>query len=107
MLYRFKSRATADVVMLEPQGRRLLAVLGKDPDRPGVLLVADMPAAVATLQADADADTAAWALQVTEAEARGEPPPPVPQVMWRARLVPFLEALGRCQRENADLVWGV
>jgi Domain of unknown function (DUF1840) len=107
VLYRFKSRAIADVVMLEPQGRRLLAVLGKDPDRPGVLLVADMPTAVAALQADGDADTTAWAQRVADAEARGESPPPLPQVMWSARLVPFLEALGRCQRENADLVWGV
>ncbi|MDW8337472.1 MAG: DUF1840 family protein, partial [Tepidimonas sp.] len=35
MLYRFKSKATGDVVMLEPNGRRVLEILGKDPDAPG------------------------------------------------------------------------
>lgn len=107
MLYRFKSRATPDLVMLEPQGRRLLTVLGKDPEKPGVLVVADMPAAARVLQADAEANTAAWARRVAEAEARGDPPPPLPQVMWCTRVLPFLEALGHCQREKADLVWGV
>ena len=107
MLYRFRSRATADLVMLEPQGRRLLTVLGKDPDKPGVLLVADMPAAIQALQADAEADTRVWADRVAEAVARGEAPPPLPPVMWRTRVVPFVDTLGHCLRENTDLVWGV
>ena len=42
MLYRFKSRATADLVMLEASGRRVLEILGKDPASPGILLTAHM-----------------------------------------------------------------
>ena len=30
MLYKFKSRATADLILLEPQARRLLHIIGKD-----------------------------------------------------------------------------
>ena len=29
MLYKFKSRATADVIMLEPNGRQLVQIMGK------------------------------------------------------------------------------
>lgn len=107
MLYRFKSRATADLLMLEPHGRRLLTVLGKDPDGPGVLTVAQMPAAVQTLRADVEADNRYWQDVRAQAEADGEVPPPLPQVMWHTRVTPFLETLGLCQAEGADLVWGV
>lgn len=29
MLYKFKSRATADLIMLEPQGRQIVTIIGK------------------------------------------------------------------------------
>lgn len=31
MLYRFKSRATADLILLLPHARRLLEIIGKEP----------------------------------------------------------------------------
>ena len=30
MLYKFKSKITGDVIMLEPSGRRVLEIIGKD-----------------------------------------------------------------------------
>ena len=56
MLFKFKSRATADLVMLEATGRRVLEILGKDPAAPGILLADQMPAAVAALQEAVRAD---------------------------------------------------
>ena len=38
-LYRFKSRETGDLVMLQPTGKRILDILGKDPDAPGIEFV--------------------------------------------------------------------
>jgi hypothetical protein len=35
MLYKFKSRSTGDLIMLEVNGRQVLEILGKDPDAPG------------------------------------------------------------------------
>jgi hypothetical protein len=32
MLYKFKSRSTGDLIMLEVNGRQVLEILGKDPD---------------------------------------------------------------------------
>lgn len=31
MLYKFKSRATADLIMLEPQGRQIVTIIGMTP----------------------------------------------------------------------------
>ena len=33
MLYKFKSKAAGDLIMLEPNGRRVLEIIGKDPGR--------------------------------------------------------------------------
>ncbi|MEN9376283.1 MAG: hypothetical protein RL710_1440, partial [Pseudomonadota bacterium] len=30
MLYKFKSKITGDVIMLQPNGRRVLEIIGKD-----------------------------------------------------------------------------
>ena len=50
MLYKFKSKAAGDVIMLEPHGRRLLGVIGKDPGPTGIILPAEMPAALQALE---------------------------------------------------------
>ena len=41
-LYRFKSRETGDLVMLQPHGQRILEILGKDPQAPGIIRPEEM-----------------------------------------------------------------
>ncbi|MFN3496635.1 MAG: DUF1840 family protein, partial [Hydrogenophaga sp.] len=36
-VYRFKSRETGDLVMLEPHGKRLLEIIGKEPGPQGIV----------------------------------------------------------------------
>ena len=48
-LYRFKSRETGDLVMLQPYGKRVLEILGKDPSGPGILQPDEMAAGVRAL----------------------------------------------------------
>ena len=48
-IYRFKSRETGDVIMLEPHGKRLLEIIGKDPGPQGIVLPQQMPAAIQAL----------------------------------------------------------
>ena len=50
MLYRFKSKASGDVVMLQPNGKQLLEILGKDRAGPGIILPEQIPAAIKILQ---------------------------------------------------------
>ena len=107
MLYRFKSQATGDLVMLPADGKRLLDIWGKDPSAPGVLLCADMPAAAEALHASVEAEEAELAAAEQAALAAGEPPPKAPAVAWRARVQPMLKTLQYCQAEDSPLRWEV
>lgn len=109
MLYRFKSKATADVVMLEPNGRRVLEILGKDPDAPGIVLPQQIPAAIEALRAAVAAEEAEEQRRREEAQARGEPlqEPAEERVPLRVRVAPFIDMLQLCQREGCEVVWGV
>ncbi len=51
MLYKFKSRATADVIMLESNGRQVLEIVGKTPGASGIITVQQIPAAIEALEA--------------------------------------------------------
>ena len=106
-LYRFKSRETGDLVMLQLHGRRILEVLGKDPDGPGIIQPAEMAAAVQALRAAAEAEEAEQQRLKDEAQVRGEVPPEFDQVNLRLRSVPFIEMLQRCEKAQVDMVWGV
>ena len=50
MLYKFKSKATGDLIMLEPNGRQVLRLIGKEPTAQGIIEVQDMPSAIQALQ---------------------------------------------------------
>ena len=51
MLYTFKSKATANLIMLQANGTRLLQIIGKDPAAQGIVLPDQMPAALLALEA--------------------------------------------------------
>ena len=44
MLYKFKSRVTGDLIMLEPNGRQMVQLMGKEPGRSGIVTVEQIPA---------------------------------------------------------------
>ena len=50
MLYRFKSRATADTLMLDTVAEPLLTIMGKEITPQGVITVAQIPDAIAALK---------------------------------------------------------
>ncbi len=107
MVYRFKSRTTGDMVMLEHTGKQVLEILGKDPKGPGIILPEQMPDAVAALHAAVKAAEEEHARQVAEAREKGEPPPDPDRVSLRMRVAPFLEMIQRCEAERVEIVWGV
>ncbi|HMN93434.1 MAG TPA: DUF1840 domain-containing protein [Hydrogenophaga sp.] len=105
--YRFKSRDTGDVVMLHHTGKRVLQILGKDPDAPGIILAEQMPAAVAALQDAILQEEAEQQRQKEEAQAKGELPPEFEVVSLRMRCAPLFEMMERCQKAGVEIVWGV
>jgi hypothetical protein len=108
MLYRFKSKAAGDVVMLEPNGKQLLEILGKDPAGPGILLPQDMPAACEAIARAVAQDEAARAQRQAQAHDEDEAcAAEAERVSLRMRAAPFLELVHHSQREKTEVVWGV
>lgn len=110
MLYKFKSKVTGDLIMLEPNGRQVLQLIGKgdaDTLRKGILLPADMPAAIAALERAIIDDDAAQEKRQQEAKAAGEKSTRSETVSLRQRAVPFIDMLKRCQAADKEVVWGV
>jgi hypothetical protein len=97
MLYKFKSPATGDLIMLGPQGDQMLRALGREPAAQGIIQIDDMPAAIAALQA-----AIAQAEQPADDDQEA-----TPQVGLRQRLWPMVEMLRKAHAARAAVVWGV
>ena len=97
MIYKFKSAATGDVIMLEPNGDQLLRVLGREPAPKGIIEPAAMTASI-------DALLAAIAAEETPPE---DEETRQPAVGLRQRLWPMIEMLRRAQTADVPVVWGV
>ena len=50
MLYKFKSKAGSDVIMMGANGDEVLRVIGKSPSATGIIEPAAMPAAIAAIE---------------------------------------------------------
>ncbi len=111
MLYKFKSKATGDLIMLQPNGRRVLNIIGKDTQADtgdkGIILPEQMPAALAALEAAIVQEEAEHQAAVAAALERFEPPPRFEAIALRQRARPFIEMLRRCQKAGQPVVWGV
>ena len=59
MIYKFKSQACAEVIMLSLDGEKMLLIVGKPPEAKGIITAAQIPAAIAALEAAISADEAA------------------------------------------------
>ncbi len=111
MLFKFKSKASADLIMLEADGRRLLkAMIGDDPVQ-GIVRATDLPAALARLEA-AVAEDEAWRKARAEEQSLKSPQdeapePALPAIRLAQRALPMQQMVRRAIAEDADLVWGV
>ncbi len=100
MIYKFKSQATGDLIMLGPQGDQLMQLLGREPAARGIIEVAAMPAALATLEQ-------AIAAEAARAAGRDDDTPAEPSVSLRQRLWPMMDMLRQAQAAGQPVVWGV
>lgn len=114
MLYKFKSKATGDLIMLQPDGRRLLEIIGKvtpeDKETAatlGILPPEQMAAAISALLTAVAHEEAAQKAARDEALRRGVTPPRFEAISLRRRTQPFLDMLRRAQAAGQPVVWGV
>jgi hypothetical protein len=105
MIYRFRSPATGDLVMLGPSGDELLRILGREPAARGIIEPAAMPAAIAALQAAVAQAEAAGAAASGDGDPDDTPGPR--GVSLRQRVWPMVEMLRRAHAAEAPVVWGV
>jgi hypothetical protein len=98
MLYKFKSKAAGDVIMLGPNGDELMRVLGREPAPKGIIEVAHMAQAIAHIEAAIQASAPAGDDEGADEKRR---------VSLRQRLWPMLEMLRRSQAGGEPIVWGV
>lgn len=107
MLYRFKSQASAEIVMLQPNAEELLKIIGKSAGPTGIITVAQAGPAIAALKAE-----------IQRRETLREAPPPDPNaepndaakdeaVSLRHRATPFIHLLEESSAAGKDVVWGV
>lgn len=107
MLYRFKSKAGADVLMLADSADAVLRLLGREPGPQGILELADLPSLIQALEAGVASDEERFQQTVDAAKVAGEPAPRRQGVTLRQRAWPLHELMQRSLREKADVVWGV
>ncbi len=114
MLFKFKSAAASDLIMLEADARKLLQImLGSDPVK-GIILAADIPTRMAALEA-AVAQDETLRKRRAEKEAAGRSQEDdeeddgvaLDAVRLSQRATPMLKLLSRSLAETSDVVWGV
>ena len=107
MLYKFKSKAAGDLILLEPQGKQFLQLIGKAVEAKGIIEPGDMPAAMAALQAAIAAQEAEQQAAKEQAKEKGQAAPVFDSISLRQRCKPIIDMLQRCHREDQPIVWGV
>jgi len=110
MIYKFKSKVTGDLIMLQANGESLLKIIGKDQTgslRQGILQPAEMAQAIAALQQAVALEDQAHADQLAKSLENGETAPRLSTIGLRQRSLPFIQMLQRCLAANEEVVWGV
>jgi Domain of unknown function (DUF1840) len=100
MLYKFKSKAAGDVIMLAPNGDQVMRLVGREPAAKGIFEVAHMPQLIAALEQAVAADEAARKQDSDEPQVKGD------GVSLRQRVWPLVEMLRRCHAAKEVITWG-
>ncbi|MFM7013213.1 MAG: DUF1840 domain-containing protein [Betaproteobacteria bacterium] len=107
MLYKFKSKVTGDLIMLEQDGRRMLEIIGKEPGATGIVLPEQMLGALKSLDSAIAKEEADKKAALAQAKARGEALPKFAEISLRQHTLPFMDMLRRCEKAGEEIVWGV
>ena len=109
MLYKFKSQAAAEVIMLQSSAEELLRIIGKAPGATGIITVEQIPAAIAALrQAVAESEAAEKSrAEASAAPDGGDDEEADEPVLPHQLVAPFVRLLEASAAEGKAVVWGV
>ena len=99
MMYKFKSKATGDLIMTQPVGERVLSLIGKPATPQGIIDVDQLQAAMSALEAAVAAESPAPA-------AADDASPKADRVSLRQRVWPMVEMMKRALAEKQPITWG-
>lgn len=94
MLYKFKSKVTGDLIMLEADAKRLLKIMGREDQVKGIFLADQLVSVIAALES---------AVVLEETEGVQD----LKQISLRQRSLPMLKMLKKCKDQSADVIWGL
>jgi len=105
MLYKFKSRDSGDVIMMQASAQRVLEAIGKPADPQGIIEPGQLPAAIAALHRAIDEDEAARARAREEAgddhrKVSGD------AISLKTRAWPLIEMMERAAKHEQPVIWG-
>jgi Domain of unknown function (DUF1840) len=107
----FKSKAAADVLMLDAHAKALIKAMGKDGDGDhaarGIVTADQTSAAMAGIEAAIAAEVVQREALKKQALADGKPEPVFDPVTLRHRATPLLAMLRAAQAQKLEVVWGV
>ena len=111
MLYKFKSKVTGDVIMLQANGQRVLEIIGKhtaaEPSRKGILLPEQMAQALEALKDAVALEEAQQKEAINQAQAENLPMPRFEAIGLRQRTLPFMDMVRECLKTEEAITWGV
>ena len=107
MIYKFRSKAAGDVIMMGPSGDQVLRLIGKEPAPTGIIEPGDMPAAMQAIEQAIDQEDEQRRQAEEEAAAEGRALGPREGVTLRQRAWPLVEMMKRAHKEDKEIVWGV
>jgi Domain of unknown function (DUF1840) len=102
MLYKFKSKASGDVIMLGPNGDQVMRIVGREPAAQGIFEVEHMPQLLGALEQAVAADEAARQNPTDD----GDPAVKGDGVSLRQRVWPLVEMLRRSHAAREVITWG-
>lgn len=106
MLYKFKSKAAGDLILLEPAGNRLLKILGREPSPQGIFECEQLKHYMQLIEQAILEEERLLDEAQAQAEQEGKSIKR-PEVTLRQRLWPMREMMRRCLAEQQPIVWGV
>ena len=108
MIYKFRSDVGADIIMMGPDGDRVLRLMGKEPAARGIIEAEAMPAAIAAMERAILAEKAVDVEPAAaEADDRTAGQAAAKAIRLQQRAWPLLEMMRRSQAAGVEIVWGV
>lgn len=110
-MFKFTSRATNDVLLLDASADQLLRIIGKEHTPQGVVTVEQIPGAIAALRAavarDESDEPLHHHLADENADGSSHHAHADHSITLRQRVTPLIDMLQRSADEQKDVVWGV